>query len=165
MNQVFLDQLYRDEGCVLKPYLCSRGYWTIGVGRNLETNGLTEQEQLLFFGKTMPKAEVIEALKLRSISKEEAHSMLLNDLFTILMRLSNKVSFVGHDPVRCYVLLNMAFQLGLNGLLNFKNSIRLFNNKDYKNCAVELLDSLWAIKQTPNRANRLSKQMATGEWQ
>ena len=32
------------EGLVLKAYTCPTGYISVGVGRNLETNGITEEE-------------------------------------------------------------------------------------------------------------------------
>ena len=40
-----VQRLVMHEGCVLKPYICPAGYKTIGVGRNLETNPLTEEEK------------------------------------------------------------------------------------------------------------------------
>jgi lysozyme len=57
----------------------------------------------------------------------------------------------------------MAFQMGVDGLLKFKNTLELIKNGKYKEASDAMLDSLWA-KQTPNRASRLSAQMKTGEW-
>lgn len=39
------DRLIFHEGLKLSPYKCPRGFWTIGVGRNLETNPLTAEEE------------------------------------------------------------------------------------------------------------------------
>ena len=39
-----LNQLRRHEGLRLDPYKCSEGYLTIGYGRNIETNGISEAE-------------------------------------------------------------------------------------------------------------------------
>ncbi|MNR52556.1 hypothetical protein D3C85_1724170 [compost metagenome] len=58
----------------------------------------------------------------------------------------------------------MAFNLGVEGLLKFKNTLRLVEIGDYKSASVEMLNSAWA-RQVGNRAKRLSKQMLTGEWQ
>lgn len=68
------------------------------------------------------------------------------------------------DPVRFAVLLNMAYQMGVDGLFGFVNTLKMIESGDYDSAATGMLNSLWA-KQTPDRAKRLSKQMRTGEWQ
>ena len=65
------DQLVLHEGLRLEPYICPAGYWTIGVGRNLESKGLTGAEQKFIFGRDdYSKQEVIELLKKRGITKD-----------------------------------------------------------------------------------------------
>lgn len=71
---------------------------------------------------------------------------------------------VNLDEARQGVLLNMAFQMGVNGLLGFKNTLAMVKNAEYNKAADGMLNSLWA-KQTPARAKRLSEQMRTGAWQ
>ncbi len=39
-----IEQLKRHEGVKLKPYFCTQGKCTIGVGRNLEDVGISEEE-------------------------------------------------------------------------------------------------------------------------
>jgi lysozyme len=39
-----IEQLRRDEGCVLKPYRDQVGKLTIGVGRNLDDVGISSDE-------------------------------------------------------------------------------------------------------------------------
>ena len=58
----------------------------------------------------------------------------------------------------------MAFQLGIDGLLKFKNTLNLIEAGDYETASKEMLNSLWA-KQTPERAKRLSEQIRTCQWQ
>jgi len=41
------DQLIKHEGLRLKPYHCPAGKLTIGVGRNLEDKGITEEEAVM----------------------------------------------------------------------------------------------------------------------
>jgi lysozyme len=65
---------------------------------------------------------------------------------------------------RLAVLINMAFQLGIGGLLEFKRTLGSIDDGQYSEASMEMLDSLWA-QQTPERAKRLAKQMLTGEWQ
>jgi len=72
--------------------------------------------------------------------------------------------FTRLDDARKAVLLNMSFQLGITGLLKFKNTLAKIEAGDYQGAADNMLKSLWA-RQTPNRANRLAEQMRTGQWQ
>ena len=132
-----LQQLKRHEGLKLKPYKCSEGYLTIGYGRNLETRGITAQE---------------------------ANEMLLNDVSEVEEAL-HRMGFLS-DPsdVRRAVLINMAFQLGVGGLLKFEKMLSAYLDGYYELAAKEMLDSKWAL-QTPNRAKELADQMRTGEWQ
>lgn len=54
------------------------------------------------------------------------------------------------------VLLDMAYQMGVQGLRGFKKMIRAINDRDYETAARELLDSNYAL-QTPERAHRNAK--------
>jgi lysozyme len=58
----------------------------------------------------------------------------------------------------------MSFQLGVDGLLGFKNTLKMIEQRNYEAAAAGMLNSLWA-KQTPERANRMAEQMRTGIWQ
>jgi lysozyme len=59
------------------------------------------------------------------------------------------------------VLVNMAYNLGLHGLLAFHDTLAFIGQHDYADAASAMLQSKWA-KQVPNRAHRLSEQMRTG---
>ena len=56
------------------------------------------------------------------------------------------------------------FQMGVDGLLGFKNTLAMIQSGRYSDAAKGMLSSLWA-KQTPARAKRMSEQMRTGVWQ
>lgn len=58
------------------------------------------------------------------------------------------------------VLANMAYQLGVGGLMKFRNFLNALQMGNYASAKPHGLDSLWA-RQTPNRANRLMDQLAT----
>lgn len=129
--------LVEDEGFRAKPYRCTAGKLTIGVGRNLEDRGIT---------------------------KEEALYLLDNDIKACFKELTAALPwFAELDEVRQMVLINMAFNLGLHGLLKFKNTLSLIATGQYKKASVEMLDSLWA-KQVGRRALRLSKMLETGQY-
>jgi lysozyme len=134
------DQLIRDEGVVRHAYEDSLGFTTIGVGRLIDVRrggglSLAEIDFLLTNDIGEKTAQVLEALPWAS-----------------------KLS----EP-RLGVLLNMAFQMGVSGLLQFKRTLGSIEDGQYGEAAAEMLDSLWA-QQTPERAKRLAKQMLTGEW-
>ena len=75
------DQLILHEGIKLKPYKCPANKWTIGVGRNLEDVGLSPEEQDRILGcRGLSRSQVINILKERGITKDEALYMLNNDI-------------------------------------------------------------------------------------
>jgi lysozyme len=140
MKPQLLRQLQRDEGFKDHAYQDHLGYWTIGFGR------------------------LIDERKGGHITLEEGLFLLNNDIDNKTEELLKRLPWVNDlDDARKGVLVNMAFQMGVDGLLKFKNTLELIKNGKYKEASDAMLDSLWA-KQTPNRASRLSAQMKTGEW-
>ncbi len=61
------------------------------------------------------------------------------------------------------VLYNMAFNLGINGLLSFKNTLNMIKNGEYESASEGMLNSKWAV-QVGYRARELANQMKTGKW-
>lgn len=130
-------QLKLDEGLMLKPYKDSVGVWTIGYGRNLEKRGISEDEaELLFFNDV---------------------NAVIHDLKEVLP------VYWELDEVRRSVMINMAFNLGINGLLGFKKMIAALEKEDYNKAGDEMVDSKW-YGQVGNRATRLVAMMRFGEW-
>lgn len=142
MRSELTRQLRGDEGVVAHAYQDHLGFWTIGVGR------------------------LIDSRKPGSgLRPEEITFLLNNDIDDRIRELGRRLPwFLNLDPVRQGVLLNMSFQLGVDGLLGFKNTLKLVEQGRYAQAADGMLNSLWA-KQTPERAQRLSEQMRTGVWQ
>ena len=70
--------------------------------------------------------------------------------------------FTTLDKIRQKVIIDMAFNLGMNGLISFENMIQALVEKNYDEAADEMLDSLWA-EQVGNRADRLAQMMRTGK--
>lgn len=131
------EQLRRDEGLKLKPYRDSVDKLTIGVGRNLTDCG---------------------------ISEAEANFLLRNDIANVIADLERNGYQGDTEDPRYAVLINMGFNLGVPGLLAFKNFLSAYRAADYATASTEMLDSVWA-KQVGDRAHRLSQQMLLGEWQ
>ena len=132
--------LVLDEGEVLHAYQDSLGYWTIGVGH------------------------LIDKRRGGGISKKFSRLLLYEDINAVQSGLNVRwPKFCKLDPVRQAVFTSMAFQLGVSGAMQFKKTLGLVDNNQFEAAAKEMLNSAWA-KQTPNRAQRLSQQLATGEW-
>ena len=137
INQAALRRQIRlHEGERLKVYKCTGGKLTIGVGRNLEDRGITV---------------------------EESNMLLDNDLAAFQVELLRKLPWVADlDDVRQRVLIDMAFNLGMSGLLSFKNTLAAIKSGDYERGARGMLESKWAT-QVGKRAERLSCMMLTGK--
>lgn len=141
MKKEITKQLRRDEGVVEHAYQDHLGWWTIGVGR------------------------LIDKRKGGRLTDDEIDYLLANDIAEKERELETRVSFYKRlDEARKGVLLNMAFNLGVQGLLGFRNTLKLIETGKYEEASKEMLKSKWA-RQVGDRAVRLSKQMLTGEWQ
>ena len=134
-------QLRRDEGIKATAYQDHLGYWTIGVGRLIDSR--------------KPGA---------GLRPDEIDYLLRNDINDRVQALTKSLPWFDLlDEARRGVMINMAFQLGTAGLLGFKSTLALIAAGKYAEAAEQMLKSKWAT-QTPARAKRLSEQMKTGEW-
>lgn len=134
-------QLIDEEGEVLHAYQDHLGYWTIGVGI------------------------LIDKRKGGGLRKEESDFILNNRIRLKTAEVEKALPWVSTlDEPRKAVLIGMAFQMGLDGLLKFKNTLAMVQRRQFKEAGAGMLNSLWA-KQTPQRAARMAKQMETGQWQ
>jgi lysozyme len=108
---------------------------------------------------------LIDKSKGGGISESEAEYLLANDVNGVYEALNRSIpSFKRLNDARQGVLLNMAFQMGVHGLMQFKSTLNLIELGDYDAAADNMLKSLWA-SQTPNRAKEMATQMRTGQWQ
>ena len=157
------DQLILHEGLKLKAYRCPAGYWTIGVGRNLEAKSLSRGEQQYILGcDGLTPQQVIDLLKKRGITKEEALMLLAHDIEDCERDLKQFDWFDRLDPVRKKVVIDMRFNLGPGGFRGFKRMIAALAVGDYKAAAAEMMDSKW-YREVGNRSKRLVRMMKTGE--
>lgn len=127
-------QLIRHEGLRLKPYRDTVGKLTIGVGRNLDDAG---------------------------ISQEEAAHLLDNDLDACIRDLSSFAWFVAMNEVRQRAVVDMRFNLGPNRFREFTATIAALERADYETAAQRMLASKWA-SQVGGRARRLAAMVRLG---
>lgn len=133
-----IKELRRDEGVVDHAYQDSLGYWTIGVGR------------------------LIDKRKGGKLTDEEIDYLLMNDVKECVADLDKNLPWWRSlSDARRRVLVNMRFNLGMAGLIGFKNTLKFIETGEYKRAAANMLLSKWA-KQVGQRANRLAKMMEVG---
>ena len=96
------------------------------------------------------------AIKDLILDEDICDMILERKLKSLIKRVHKKFPFVEDLPEEAQeVVYEMCYQLGLGGFSKFKKTIAFLRLGNYKVCADEMLDSLWA-RQTPNRAQRLS---------
>mgnify|MGYP000498266105 CR=1 FL=1 len=132
-----IKQLKKHEGIELKPYKCTSGKLTIGIGRNLEDVG---------------------------ISEHEAEYLLMNDLDTYMTAAKTYDWYAGLNDPRKAVIVSMLFNMGQTNFNKFLKMKQALDVGDYAEAAKQMLDSKWA-KQVKGRADELAAQMETGKWQ
>lgn len=136
-----IERLVKDEGEVLHCYLDSLGYATIGVGI------------------------LIDERKGGGITREESRYLLRNRIARKTAECENRFEWWNAiDDVRQGVILCMAFQLGVNGVANFRRMCAALRIRDYITASTEMKDSGWH-KQTPSRCERMAEIMRSGQWQ
>ncbi len=147
-----VEQLKRHEGYRKRVYLCSAGKETIGYGYNLQANPLhlSSIEIAQYYKNGMIEVEAERLLKL--MITQCRHQLEVTLPF-----------FSKLDTPRQDVLINMAFNMGISGLLNFKKTLLLIESGDYAKASVEMLASKWS-KDVGNRALELSTQMKKGDY-
>ena len=127
-NATIQEMIKRHEGFRNMPYNCSAGKLTIGFGRNLEVNG---------------------------ISYDEAQLMLDNDIDKCIVQLKLNFPVYNYLPDKIqHVLIDMCFNLGINGLMKFKRFLGYVKDGKYCSAAAEMMRSKWA-EQTGSRAEEL----------
>lgn len=130
--------LIKHEAEVNHVYEDSEGYLTIGVGR------------------------LIDKRKGGKISHDEAMYLLDNDIKAVIGQCDRAFDWFDElDETRKIVILNMVFNLGIDGFKKFKKTIQHIENKNYEEAAIEMLDSAWSI-QVGRRAIELSQMMKDG---
>lgn len=123
----------KHEDLRLLPYTDTTGHLTIGYGCNL-TAGITPEQ-----------AQALLNLKVVSLERQ-----LMNyDWF-----------FTCNEP-RKAVLIDMAFNLGMEGLLGFRIMLDCINRGDWPGAASQMANSEWA-RQVGGRAVEDAKIMAEG---
>ena len=126
-------QLVVHEGLELKPYKCTANKTTIGVGRNIEEVG---------------------------ISEDEAMYLLNNDIKNVVAQCQATFSwFDGLTDIRKEAIVNLVFNMGLSTFCKFKKTISYIEQGLYELAGTELLDSNYA-RQVGQRSVDVANMIA-----
>jgi len=136
MNKL-IEQLKIHEGVKLKPYKCSAGKLTIGVGKNIEDNGIT---------------------------LEEAEYLLQNDIAEATRQLLHAFPWMkDFNDARISAMINFTFNVGIGTVKKFEKALTAMQEGNFELAADEMMDSRWA-RQVGNRAVEVTEQIRTGKW-
>ena len=139
MTEKLLEMLKRHEGVKSHVYLCSAGYETIGVGRNISKSGM-------------------------GLSEDEVNYLLENDIIRVIKELSSEYPwFKDLDDVRKDAMIDISFNLGATRLRGFKRALAAMEVADYEMAAKEFLDSKWS-RDVKGRATELCYMIEMGSY-
>ena len=134
-REQLIQELKRDEGVVLTLYKCSAGKNTIGVGRNVDDRGITD---------------------------DESDYLLSNDIDLCIEELRATFPwFQTLSDTRQRVMVNMCVNLGLSRLMGFRKFLAAMEAGEWETAGVEMLDSKWA-RQVGPRSTRLRDLVLEG---
>ena len=137
-----LESVKKHEGYRNKVYLDTLGKRTVGVGHLcVEDFWEDDKEYEEKFLMTILEHDLSDAIKGANDLMAEHGCMDINEK--------------AHE-----IIIEMVFQLGKTGVSKFRNMWKHLSALEYSDAASEMLDSRWA-KQTPNRAQAMSAEMAS----
>ena len=127
-----LNSIRKHEGFRAKVYKCSESFDTIGYGF---------------------------AIKDLVLDEDIANIILQRKLEALIRGIEFRFGWFADLPGTVKdVVIEMSFQLGVNGVSKFKKTIEHLKCEEWESAADEMLDSKWAV-QTPNRAKALSDRI------
>ena len=139
MSEQLREMLRRHEGVRNFVYMCSEGYETIGVGRNIADSGL-------------------------GLSDDEVDYLLDNDIKRVREELNDEYYWFGAlNAARQEAMIDISFNLGQTRLRGFKKALDAMSTEDFDRAADEFMDSKWS-EQVGNRAAEVTEMIRTGEY-
>jgi lysozyme len=135
------ESLIEHEGASSYAYTDTRGYITIGVGKNVD-----------------PRSHV-------GLTTEEMVYLMRNDIAECKKELMGHPWYDGLDFVRKDIIVELCYNMGLPTLNKFYKMKAALERRDYKDAAKELLDSLWAKQVGKHRSNTLAQRLISGKYE
>jgi lysozyme len=129
----------RDEGLKLKPYTCSAGRLTVGVGHNIQDNGISEAVAYQMLAEDVQSAE------------------------KACISIFGKGLWDKWSENRRLGWVNFAFNVGFKTMLSFRNTLRCGLREDWAGVEAGIRKSAYA-KQVGSRADRVIAMICKEEF-
>lgn len=133
--------LIEHEGASSYAYTDTRGYITVGVGKNIDPRSHT------------------------GLTTEEMVYLMRNDIAECRKELTGHPWYDGLDFVRKDIIVELCYNMGLPILNKFHKMKSALEKKNYGEASKQLLDSLWAKQVGKHRSNTLAKRLITGQYE
>jgi len=140
-STTIMQQILRDEGFNPSAYPDSLGFWTVGSGICIDARkgcGITPAENLILVGNRIAIAQA-------QVAEQFPWTSAL-------------------DPIRLAVLWNMTYEMGIDGLAEFRLFLAAVQAGNWQQASDQLISSE-LDREVPARAHREALQILTGEWQ
>jgi lysozyme len=136
MSETIEEMITRHEGRKNKRYKDSQGIWTIGIGHNLQVRGLCG---------IIPSDRNLDT---DGITDEEIDLLFQKDLTDTQSDINNHIPFFPNlDDPRQRVLIDMTFNMGIGsstqhtGVMGFPHMLSCLQSNDFPGAAEALKDS------------------------
>lgn len=141
--------LIKHEGKRYKPYLCSKGKWTIGIGHNIDAKGLPHdmQSYLTQYGR------------ITDVMIDILYEQDVNEAIEDCLRLYS--NFKGFSKGRKKALIDFLFNMGFSRARKFIKANKAINEGRWEDAGYEMKDSLW-YHQVGDRADEVIEMLVNG---
>src|SRR5882672_4324191 len=144
MDLRLIKDIKQSEGCSLKAYIDSLGYWTVGYGHLMVDQAFGASGYI--------------------ITQDQAESYLESDLEQARSRCMHLIEWPYLDtPCRQNAVIELEFNMGGKWVKFYKTRLDI-GNQDWKAAHDDLLISLWAKQVGPTRSNRIANYLLTGQY-
>ena len=146
LNRTAFELILAEEGFREKPYYCTEGFPTIGIGFRIGNKG-----------DPLPAD--------RTMTLDEARRLCYQKIDSAInqIELDHPTVWGNCNLERKVILISMYFQLGRTGLGNFKRMLAAMASSDWLQASIEAKDSRW-YRQTPRRAYRHAQTLLEGKF-
>ena len=140
--EILKKELMKEEGLKYKPYKCTAGHWTIGIGHNIDAVAINQ-----IIGRRYDLSIVL--------TKQEVDDIFLYDINNVLDDIENNLPWFNELPdYQQYVIISLVFNMGIYGLLKFRNTLRAWSNGNIDGVIYGLEHSKW-YNQVGSRSEKL----------
>jgi lysozyme len=153
-DATILQRLMLNEGMRNKAYYDTKGKLTIGIGRNLDDNPLT-QEEICYIGHNA---------RGKAITNEQACYLCRNNIASVKADLDKYLPWWRDLNIdRQFVMIDLMYNLGLKTFMTFRKTLSSIAQGYYITAGDQLMQSKYA-KQVGIRARRNAYALKTGIW-